>query len=260
MAIASAYLRVNTWGHWCDTSITSTASITTGDVWKIWTTSTSTTTSQDIWRLWSGTLEYENSAAFYNQKLAARDRVFQEWSNHRRINRTVGQYVDRDERATIGSNRTPAVFTPPRHTEEQRARIAAEEQERADFYRRQYEEMRRAEKVAVERAEALLIGCLTVEQREQYRKDRAFIVRGRSGRRYRIRYGTHGNVDVIDRSGRGLHRLCVQPSGVPVPDSMLTQKLWFENDEEGILRAANMQGWPGNEPLERRPQILAALN
>lgn len=250
------------WHLWTDSTAASTCSITYGDVWPYWVGATTTTaTNIDVWTTWTTT--NVTSISVYIRKEAARNQAFLQWIDTPAIARTVGQYVDHDQwNQPIGSNRTPDVFPPRVWTAEDRERQAQylREQEAQRVERaRVCEEQQKVAKAAEKRAEDLLIGCLTVEQREQYRRDRAFVVHGRSGRRYRIRYGTHGNVDVVDRNGRGMHRLCVQPSGVPVPDSMLTQKLWLENDEDGLLRVANQQYWPGEARLEDRPAILAAM-
>lgn len=59
-------------------------------------------------------------------------------------------------------------------------------------------------------------------------------------RRYRIRRGRAGNVHRLDEQGREVRRYCIHPViACPDEDTMLTQKLWLENDEELFLRTAN---------------------
>lgn len=58
--------------------------------------------------------------------------------------------------------------------------------------------------------------------------------------RYRIHRGRAGNVRRLDEQGREVRRYCIHPViACPDEDTMLTQKLWLENDEELFLRTAN---------------------
>lgn len=59
-------------------------------------------------------------------------------------------------------------------------------------------------------------------------------------RRYRIHRGRSGNVERVDQEGRRLRRYCIHPvMACPDEDTMLTQKLWLEHNEELFLRTAN---------------------
>jgi hypothetical protein len=91
---------------------------------------------------------------------------------------------------------------------------------------------------AHERSLRLLVQCLTPEQRAEFERLDAFTVRGRSGRRYRITYGSIANIEVLGTSGMGGRRLCAGPTGVPVPAVMLAQKLMLETQESEFLRIA----------------------
>lgn len=80
-----------------------------------------------------------------------------------------------------------------------------------------------------------------------------------SGKRYRIRQGTSGNVNEIDEDGRLGEGWCFVPLGGLVEgDVMLAQKIALEMDEERALSIANsFPGpirWrlPGRRPSERR--------
>lgn len=91
-------------------------------------------------------------------------------------------------------------------------------------------------KLAQERAERLLLTCLNPKQREDLQSKNCFYVDvpGFDGKveRYRIDRGTHGNIKQLDAKGSIIRSFCIQPDGVPVADSMLTQKLFIEADEE----------------------------
>jgi hypothetical protein len=105
---------------------------------------------------------------------------------------------------------------------------------------RRVAEAAKAHADAIARARALLVSMLDVKQRKQYERERFFEVVARgSRRRYRIREGTHGNVRLLDDSGKEVTSYCAQPLGVPVGDSMLAQALMLEHDEDAFLRVAN---------------------
>lgn len=103
-----------------------------------------------------------------------------------------------------------------------------------------YQESERKRKEAEARADKLLIENLTLQQRLDFEKTKSFMVKATSGKRYRIRCGRMGNVDMINAKGFIEHRLCAHP-GVDVPngDTMLAQKLMLEVDERAFLRIAN---------------------
>lgn len=86
------------------------------------------------------------------------------------------------------------------------------------------------------RAEKLLRACLSDQQIEDLEKKNCFYVEvaGREGKkeRYRIDRGSHGNVKQIDETGSIIRSFCIQPPGVPIPDVMLTQKLYLEASDE----------------------------
>lgn len=106
-----------------------------------------------------------------------------------------------------------------------------------------------AREAAELKAERLLIECLSLRQRLQYEKHKAFIVHGRRAR-YRIRPGRTANVDVIGANGNIKHRLCAHPNvNVPYADVMLAQKLWLEDAEDVFLRVANEHPGSAGPPL-----------
>jgi hypothetical protein len=136
--------------------------------------------------------------------------------------------------ATIIARRAP----PPETDAQRQERL---EQQRFYAELRSKEQAERAE--AERKAERLLVENLTLKQRLHYERHKAFIVRGHSGRLYRVRKGRSANVDVINPDGRVIDRLCFHPAmQVPDGDTMLAQKLMLELDDHGASRIANRHG------------------
>ncbi len=102
----------------------------------------------------------------------------------------------------------------------------------------------RVARIARRRARTLLRSCLTRDQKRSLKHQGYFDVRAIRPdgieTAYRIHQGSHGNVDELDQAGKPARRFCVQPSGVPVEDSMLAQKLWIEHDIAAFERRANV--------------------
>jgi len=94
---------------------------------------------------------------------------------------------------------------------------------------------------AEERGIRLLMENLSPAQLEQYRQHQWFdVIGGKTGRRYRIRYGRSMNIDQLDRKGRRVCGWCFFPEGRLVPgDVMLAQKLALELFECEALEVAN---------------------
>jgi hypothetical protein len=113
-------------------------------------------------------------------------------------------------------------------------------------------------KQADKRARALLLQLLNPEQRAQFLADEHFVVpspRDRH-RRYRIRRGRVGNIDVVSANGCVSKRLCVHPQEhVPDYDVMAAQLLMIRADEEMLLSRANV-----HDSLTPRQQVLPALH
>jgi hypothetical protein len=88
-------------------------------------------------------------------------------------------------------------------------------------------------------ARELLLSHLDEEQTEEWQRCRRFHVQTANGERtYRIREGITGNIRLI-REGQEVEEYCIHPSGYPIEDTLLTQKLLLETDEEEFLRIAN---------------------
>lgn len=99
---------------------------------------------------------------------------------------------------------------------------------------RDFEAVRKA---AGERAERLLVACLSSQQRGQLQAQGWFTVQGRSGRVFQIRRGRVRNV--VEIATRRTY--CCHPvDGVPDADTMLCQKLMIETQEDEFLRLANV--------------------
>lgn len=114
-------------------------------------------------------------------------------------------------------------------TEEQRiARVAA------------FEAGDRKRKAAEEKAEELLLMCLSDEQKEMYLKY-GYLEINTDKAKYRIKKGWAKNVEKIGHDGKTELKYCIHPSDctVPIPDSMLAQKLMLEYNEQEFLRLAN---------------------
>ncbi len=95
-----------------------------------------------------------------------------------------------------------------------------------------------AQRLAAERSRELLVACLTPAQRLEFDRTHAFSVRGESGRRYRVGFGTVANIEVLGSRGEVLYRLCAKPADLPTPAVMLAQKLMLETREAEFLRVA----------------------
>jgi hypothetical protein len=126
-----------------------------------------------------------------------------------------------------------------RQAEEQRWR--EEEAARTARWREDERVRLRKKEEADETAMKLLVSMLNDQQRSDLKNHKYFLVDAPSGRLYRIDYGTHGNVKVIDRQTRKIiERLCIQPNGVPAGDANLMQKLLIETAEDLFRSHANI--------------------
>jgi hypothetical protein len=102
---------------------------------------------------------------------------------------------------------------------------------------------RKRQKVDAERrARRLLFAHLDKLQRHVYKSlGYFFVVGGDTGRKYRLRYGTIRNIDVMCADGRTVDRvLCCHPADdVPNEDSLLAQKVMLERCEREFVAMAN---------------------
>lgn len=108
------------------------------------------------------------------------------------------------------------------------------------------------------RAKRLLREWLSPEQREQFDTEGHFDVTGsKTGKRYRINYGSCANVRELDINGKLVMGLCFVPAGqLAAGDVMLAQKIALETNEIQVLRSANRFLpclLPNVRPPPRRP-------
>lgn len=90
------------------------------------------------------------------------------------------------------------------------------------------------------RAKELLVKHLTPNQRGEYEQHGCFHVVTRKKHRYLIKQGRISNVIRLNKRGKPVRAFCIHPKiFVPDEDTMLTQKLMLETDEDEFLRIAN---------------------
>jgi hypothetical protein len=126
--------------------------------------------------------------------------------------------------------------------DEQRERIARQEQQRAETTR-QAAEYRAKRAVINSRAEQLLMSLLNDEQRRTRRTHGWFEVRGSLGGRWRIRNsGQSGNVDLMPQDGDlRLMSFCIHPPDrLPDADAHVAQMLGIVTDELAFRRTGNL--------------------
>lgn len=125
--------------------------------------------------------------------------------------------------------------------ETERARILFEQERHQEYERR--ESIRIEEqKVAVEKAQQILLDHLTPNQKEAVEKNGWFVIEGgMSKKKYKIKTRTvAGNVEEIDDKGIVIAKYCCHIShNFPSPDHHLAQKLMLEWDESEFLKIAN---------------------
>lgn len=117
------------------------------------------------------------------------------------------------------------------------------------------------EKSPDSRAQRLLREWLSPDQRVQFDREGRFEVTGcKTGKRYRIVFGSCANVYELDAAGEHVVGLCFVPAGHLVPcDVMLAQKIAIETCEAEALRRANSFPPLAMRPLVRRARSREAL-
>lgn len=220
---------------------------TNDQVWEAWnyvytlasTALNSAATDATVHRIQTGLQTLANQMALNN------DQIWNEWNiqftassaTTITLNTTWGHWNEQfvaEEQARENRIRRQIV---------ERRQPSAEEQERwrqEEIRRREAEDRRlKEEREANQKAIDLLKSCLTPEQREEYEQKKCFhLLVG--DKKYRIKQGSHGNVELIDKDGRVKRTFCVQPRGVPDGDAMLAQKLLLATDEKRFYELANV--------------------
>lgn len=199
--------------------------VTTGattNVWPTWNVQWDTGTSG------SGSTIVTSNTIVWNQCVTTGNTITSStptvWTNWN------GQY---------GTSVTIQAYGSPLRAEtdaEKTARLARERLYADERTKREAEQ-----KSASRRAKKLLVDHLDEGQRKTYAERGFFYLYTRSGKKYRIDQGTHGNVKLVDETNRVLGQYCGQPLDVPAEDAMLAQKLFLEIDEEEFKRKANFR-------------------
>jgi hypothetical protein len=107
---------------------------------------------------------------------------------------------------------------------------------RRELERAQAEQMQREDK-ARERAAELLLMCLSPAQRLTWDRHKMFVVRCRSGNRYKLAYSSPPMQ--IDEADLINFTYCIHTGGVPREDELLGFKLMLEANENLFLQIAN---------------------
>lgn len=190
---------------------------TTISIPECWLTSATTTVGTQVWTLW-------NTTTGVTSVTSATTDVWPIWIN------TAGT-------ALVTNN----PWQPRQRTAEEMVADAA----RAESYRAERVKADGERQLARQKAQLLLDQHLSEKQRSDLAAKGHFeltTIHSQSGerRRYRINRGRAGNVERIDENGKRLSRYCIHPViNCPDEDTMLTQKLWLETNEELFLRTAN---------------------
>lgn len=216
------------WRTWVTTTTGSTSTIPGMDT----SVTTITAGSHDhIWQVWTG------GTASTTSITTATDAVWANWV-------TVGST------SANWSSVRPA--GQPVRSFHETPEMVAERERRAAEARRVQAAAERERAVAEERATQLLVSVLSEEQRRDFAAYGHFFVDAPSGRRYRIDKGRSGNVKVVDKAGQWSESLCIhQQDYVPVPDTMLMQKLLIETAEAEFRAVANITRRDGGSSYGR---------
>lgn len=195
-----------------------------------------TPTAAGIWTLWVGTASTTASATSCN--------TWEQWNTT--TNWTTANTATNSTAVWGGWVRVAELTAEQKAQWEAAALARAEENARRQAeWEKQEEARKKAEEEANKRAEELLTSQLDAEQKEEYRRDKAFTVRCRQGRRYRIRRAWSGHVSRIDDKGKEVERFCIHPrERVPLPDNQLLAKLLLESDPDHFLKTANRHAVP----------------
>lgn len=188
---------------------------TSTTTWRDWNTNY-TVTGTNInatWDYWNSTGTATSAATFANA-------VWTSWSAPVVI------------RYTTAIPSVQAELSPEQREADERAIAAEREQDLRERLERE---------AAKTKATRLLVANLGPTQRRTFKRERYFVVRSRSGKRYRVNYGAAQNIKLLDNKGTVLKTYCIHPREiVPVEDTMLAQKLMIQHDEEAFLRIANV--------------------
>lgn len=179
--------------------------------WENWTTEKASTNSYTIWSVWTNDLD-----TCIGTSMSSSNVVWKIW--------TSGD-----------ANSGNVSFAPKELTEEEKQRQMQEREAR-----RLAEEKRRADQAAADaKADELLLEFLDAMQRNQLEKERAFMVDSETGKKFRIRHGSHAKVEEFDENGKLIGTHCIYAPGVPAGDEALAKKLMLETNEAEFRKIAN---------------------
>jgi hypothetical protein len=224
----------------------------TGDTSAISTMSTTATvtSSMRIWTQWNTSYVNTftvNSATSATTSFASNETIWLHWNSTATSITITPESQNQVWSAWSAPLGESVVLNSPENAE-LTARLVAETKRRRD-----------ARAIAIRAADELLFSVLNEVQRQSLAKNAWFLVKGKSGKGYRLRKGRAGNVDEIDpKTGVVLRTLCAHPSmDVPDGDTVAAQKLMLETDDEEFFRIANKRsGLGGAVPSE----LLALLH
>jgi hypothetical protein len=212
---------------------------TSSATWTTWSNCTITTTSDDsVWNKWN------DSAIYVDEQGTA----WLRWNNGGTNNHytmssaTVWANWVIDENGVVQAGQINGQqFAPSVETQDQREqrelRYEAERKIREEAALKEAERQRLSNEKALE----LLMEVLDEGQQAMMRKDGSFVVIGqKTGKKYRIKKGLVGNVELLDDGDKTFERWCFHvPYGIPEHDNMVAQKLMLELHEEDAIRMAN---------------------
>jgi hypothetical protein len=194
-------------------------------------------TNREIWSAWVSDRVEEG--------------VFSSWINDEVIRNAYHPQQVIDHAWKVWAEQVESRFELPRNIVPSRETVTGEARrdDPAEMERRRQaseaaaERRREAEarkKEAEERARELLLSVLDDENKERYEKSSHIIVKGRSGKSYKIKCGRVHNIYELDQHGREVMQYCVHViNPVPNHDNVLAQKLLIETDEDHFQRLAN---------------------
>ena len=219
------------WPFYEIATVTTATSANSVQVWRVWNSSYTLTSSASVsWTETAGACNagwpfttYAGTSAAINTAVTVTQYAWNAWNE---------EHEDLAGLRAVTDVQTLQRYTRRKMTEAE-LRAALEQEKK---WREEAEARTRKAEEAKRRAEELLRACLSVAQREDLDKKNCFyiVVDGKDGKkeRYRIDRGSHGNVKQVDDRGSIIRSFCIQPSGVPEGDILLTQKLWLEASEE----------------------------
>lgn len=212
------------------------SSVTGADLWPMWAAQAASTqatyTVANIWPQWVGQI-----LAGQSQSVGAATNVFEFWVN------AAGNYEAQDDG-------TPDFYLNNVWKDWAEASENDRETRLAELARRQQEQSAREQEQrriqwetaeSKERARILLEAYLDDEQVENLRKNNVVVITSEKREQFRIRRGTHGNVEKLDEAGNALESYCIQPNDptLPIEDVMLAQILHLKFAQEQFERVAN---------------------